>query len=220
MSDKNESKQQLTIFGATGFVGKVLTEKALQKGHAVRTLARSPEKLGDLLPKVECIKGDYFNPESIQEALQGSTAVISAIGPPLGLGRGAFVGKYPVAMQQLIAAMQAQQIKRIITIAGASVPIGDAELPTNAKLIRVVMNLIGGKISRDKDTEAKILSESDLEWIILRPPGIKKNRRGELIASEFKLAGSFVDLDQVADFMLSNVSDQQWVKKAPFLATK
>lgn len=37
---------KLALLGSTGFVGKVLTIKALAQGHQLKVLARSPEKLG------------------------------------------------------------------------------------------------------------------------------------------------------------------------------
>lgn len=211
---------KITMFGATGFVGKRLLEMALERQHEVTVLARDPDKLGEYKSRVSCIKGDYFDAESQREALQGSEAVLSCIGPPLGPGRSKSIGKYPAAMNQLLAELVSANITRIITIAGASVPIPDTELPLLAKITRVMMLLIGGQISRDKDEEALHLAHSDLDWTILRPPGIKAGVRGKFLASESELKNLFVNRDQICEFMLDNLSDHTWVRKAPFTGTR
>ena len=52
---------KIAIFGSTGFVGKVLVEKALEQGHEIKTLVRDMNKLGELKDKVEVIQGDLFS---------------------------------------------------------------------------------------------------------------------------------------------------------------
>ena len=37
---------KIAILGSTGFVGKTLLAKALERGYQVKTLVRDPEKLG------------------------------------------------------------------------------------------------------------------------------------------------------------------------------
>lgn len=211
---------RITVFGGTGFVGKMLLQQALQEGHEVTVLARSPAKLGELKDRVNCIEGDYFDATAVRDALQGAEAVLSCIGPPLGFGRSKYIGKYPQAMKSLITELETAGISRIITIAGASVPLPGSKLPMLAKITRVMMLVIGGQISRDKDEEALMLAESELDWTILRPPGIKAGVRGEFIASESELRSPFVNLEQLCHFMLSTLTDDAWIGKAPLTSTK
>ena len=44
---------KIAILDPTGFVGKILLEKALEKGYQVKTLVRNPEKLGIFKERVE-----------------------------------------------------------------------------------------------------------------------------------------------------------------------
>lgn len=211
---------RITLFGATGFVGKKLLEQALQEGHEITVLARSPDKLEVLKDQVHCIEGDYFDRQAVREALQGAEAVLSCIGPPLGLGRSKFIGKYPQAMESLVAELQAAGVSRIITIAGASVPLSGSKFPVLAKITRLMMLVIGGQISRDKDKEALKLAASELDWTILRPPGIKVGVRGDFLASESSLRSPFVNLEQFCEFMLAGLRDDVWIRKAPFTSTR
>jgi len=53
---------KIAIFGSTGFVGKILINKAIAASYEVKTLARNPEKLEALKDKVEIIKRNVFEP--------------------------------------------------------------------------------------------------------------------------------------------------------------
>lgn len=57
--------KQLTIFGATGFVGKILTRKAIDRSYKLKVLVRNKSKLGDLLNQVEIIEGNYFDKKDL-----------------------------------------------------------------------------------------------------------------------------------------------------------
>ncbi|MCA6380314.1 MAG: NAD(P)H-binding protein [Cytophagales bacterium] len=74
--------KSILILGATGRTGKLIVEKALQKGLEVTVLVRHPEKLSEWQhhPKLEILKGDVLNYPDIFNAMQGNDAVISALG--------------------------------------------------------------------------------------------------------------------------------------------
>ena len=95
---------KLTVLGSTGFVGKVLVEKALEQGHEIKTLVRNPDKLGELKDKLEVISGDYFNSEDLEKAINGTKAVLSTVGPPMKNPK--HPEKYEQSMKFLVAAME------------------------------------------------------------------------------------------------------------------
>src|SRR5258706_10744937 len=55
-------------------------EQALEKGHIVTAFARNPSKVGATHPNLRVVKGDILNPESVESALRGQEAVLSALG--------------------------------------------------------------------------------------------------------------------------------------------
>jgi uncharacterized protein YbjT (DUF2867 family) len=60
------------LTGATGYVGGVLLDALVARGHAVRCLARRPEKLaGRTGPGVEVVAGDAADPEVLDRACAG-----------------------------------------------------------------------------------------------------------------------------------------------------
>ncbi len=74
---------KIAVFGGSGTVGLRLLQVALERGFEVKALVRTPEKLGDLKDKIKIIKGDYFDKEMILRTIEGTTAILSTLGPPL-----------------------------------------------------------------------------------------------------------------------------------------
>lgn len=61
------------VTGATGYIGGRLIPRLLDRGYAVRALARSPDKLSglDWRDRVEVAKGDLDEVESLRRAFEG-----------------------------------------------------------------------------------------------------------------------------------------------------
>lgn len=118
---------KITIFGATGMVGRYLVQTALQRGHEVNAFGRN---VSSLLPlqneKLTLTTGDLFEPEHVKAAQKNADAVISALG-------GDFTGTDSTrsrGIQAIIEGMRTNGIRRIIAIGGG----GLLEMP-NGQMI-------------------------------------------------------------------------------------
>jgi putative NADH-flavin reductase len=70
---------KITILGPTGFVGKVLLEKALDKGYEVKILVRNPDRFGIYKDKVNYIEGSIFQTDKLEECFDGTEAVLLTV---------------------------------------------------------------------------------------------------------------------------------------------
>lgn len=71
----------ILIYGVTGVCGQAMARAALNAGHQVRGLARTPEKLvSDIASKLERFvkMKDLYDIPALQEAVEGVDAIISA----------------------------------------------------------------------------------------------------------------------------------------------
>jgi uncharacterized protein YbjT (DUF2867 family) len=73
----------LTVFGATGGVGREVVTQALDAGHDVTAYVRNPSKLDVTHSNLTVITGELTDRDAVQRAVHGSDAVISALGPSL-----------------------------------------------------------------------------------------------------------------------------------------
>lgn len=210
---------KLAILGSTGFVGKVLVKKALEAGYQVRALARSPEKLGDLRDGVEVVQGDMFDPATLQTLITGVDAVISVAGPPLE-GRHDS-NRHADSMRLIVNALNAARVQRIITIAGAAARLPGRRLGLRQALLRTVLKVVRADVIRTKDIEVRILAESGLTWTIVRPPLIGSgNPTGKVAASDTDMTGTRIDVEDIADFLLSLLHTHDWDRKAPIVSSQ
>src|SRR5438105_131666 len=71
---------KLLIFGATGGTGRALMEQALEQGHVVTAFARDPAQVRTVHSNLRVVRGDILDPASVEAAVRGQDAALSALG--------------------------------------------------------------------------------------------------------------------------------------------
>jgi putative NADH-flavin reductase len=212
---------KITILGSTGFVGKVLLKKALDKGYQVKTLVRNPEKLGEFKTRVEFIQGNIFNAEDIEKTVSETEAVISTVGPPQR--NPGDPERYKKAMEDLVAILEKRNIRRFIHIGGAAHLGGEKENWTlGRRFLRFFLNTLSKPILVAKHLEWEVLKKSKLEWTLVRPPRIAdgESKGKKLMADEKNLASLQVNVEDLSNFLLEQITSVTWIRKAPLISNE
>jgi len=103
---------ELLVFGASGRVGRRLCAHAAADGHSVTAFvsaaARAPEG-------ASVVEGDVTDPDAVAAAVGGQDAVCSALGPNDG------DAVFDTGIENLVAAMEASDVERLVAVAAAGV---------------------------------------------------------------------------------------------------
>ncbi len=105
----------LTLIGATGNIGSRILKEALDRGHHVTAVVRDPAKLSVEHANLRVLVGDALRPETIEPALDGADALVSAMSP-------AFADPAPFfeAGRNLVALAEKRTGMRLVVVGGAS----------------------------------------------------------------------------------------------------
>ena len=76
---------RVLVFGATGGTGKQLVQQALDQGHDMTAFARDPRKVTLTHSRLRVGAGDVLRAESVDAAMAGQDAVVSALDTRLPL---------------------------------------------------------------------------------------------------------------------------------------
>jgi uncharacterized protein len=110
---------RITVFGATGNVGRRIALEALRRGHEVTGVVRDPAAVQTPDPRIRLVRGDATSAESVASVVKGSDAVVSAISPRPNQ-RGLPAPKLVDNARALIAGLRSAGVKRVLYVGGAS----------------------------------------------------------------------------------------------------
>jgi uncharacterized protein YbjT (DUF2867 family) len=116
-----KNSKPILVAGATGYVGGRLIPALLDAGYRVRAMGRSLEKLAcrpwGHHPKVELVKGDVLDVESLKKALSGCGAAYYLVHSMIAQKQ-KFVEADRKAAQNMVSAAESTGIERMIYLGG------------------------------------------------------------------------------------------------------
>jgi len=201
---------KLIVLGATGGTGSEIVRQAIQHGHAVTALVRSPDGLKQFADRMTIRPGDLLNRTDLEHAIQGHDAVLSAFGPrvPISKQDAHLLQRFAVA---LTSAMSHAGVRRAVVESVAFLFKGSIVPPTY-----LFGRLFFPTVVADASAMERVFAESGLDWTMVRPPrltdksysGKYRVREGRLPAFGFKISRA-----HVADFMIKAAEDPSSIHK-------
>lgn len=203
---------KLVIFGASSATGKLLVEKALAAGHEVIAFVRDESKLGNISGKFKQICGDALNPAQVEAAVQDSQAVLSTLGP-----RGKPAVMVAESTKNIVSAMEKHQVRRLVVVSVAGIAVPQDRRSFN--LISVLIKLLLKDVFRDRENQLAVLDASKVEWIAVRVPRLTDELPTGSVQAFFGNPSPSMKVTRadLADFMLRQLTEDQWLRQAPIL---
>jgi putative NADH-flavin reductase len=208
------TQTKVLVFGATGTTGSAVVERALECGYAVTAFVRNPEKVTTQHPNLTVVQGDVLDPATVERAMPGHDAVVSA----LGAGMNGTVRSE--GTRNIIRAMEQAHVPRLV--AQSTLGVGESRANLNAYWKYIMFGLLLRRAYADHIQQEQYITHSHLDWTIVRPAALTQGERTGTYRHGF--AGTAKDLTleistaDVADFMVQQVEDTTYRCGTPGLS--
>ena len=214
---------KLTIFAATGGIGRQALEQAVAAGHDVTAVVRNPKKLSR---QVRTVTADLVTPDpaALESAVDGADAVLSGLGPRSN----SEAGIVSLGTRAIVQAMQATDVRRIVVVSAAPISTvpspgrpnppkhdpGDGFFMRNlfGPLVKAVLRKHYADLALMED----VLRDSGLDWTIVRPPRLTDKPLTGTYRTAYghNLRGGFlISRADVAHYMLRALEEPETTKE-------
>lgn len=205
---------KLLIFGSTGGTGRELVRQALSQGHDVTAFARHPTEHDH--ERVTTVQGDVTDAAAVRDAVPGHDAVLCAIGAP-ALAR---TTVRTDGTRHIVAAMADAGVRRLVC--QSSLGVGDSLAVPMPLYVKLFFPVVLRRTFADHEGQEHLIRQSALDWTIVRPTKMVDGERTGVYRSgltdtteKVKVKVSRAD---VADFMLRQLTDDRYLRLAPWVS--
>lgn len=160
--------KNVTLIGASGFVGTAILNELLARGHRVTAVVRNPGKIGIKSPSLTVVQADVTDTSALVAACKGHDAVISAYNPGWTNPNiyEETLRNYPLILE----AVRQSGVRRLLCVGGAGTLFC-------APGLRVVDSgvipdaIMGGVRSLGEFYLNTLMNEKEIDWIFFSPAG-------------------------------------------------
>ncbi|PSK86839.1 putative NAD(P)-binding protein [Limimaricola soesokkakensis] len=211
-------QMKILVLGAHGVTGQEVVKQAVAKGHHVRAAEMKwPDDAPPAGHNVERVTANVIE-DDLGPIVDGVDAVISALGvpgdpktlldpPPL----------YTQGTRNLIDAMAARGVKRLVTISASFVVTHDR----GPLLFRTTAIPALTRVLHQMGEMEEMLRASDLDWTAVRPGWLLP----EPLTADYVVVPDVIPEDLIrtrhadlAHFMLHCVESGEWIRQTPAIA--
>jgi putative NADH-flavin reductase len=205
---------KVLVLGATGEVGQHIVKQLLNRGHSVTALIRNPEKLKSVPTHMTVVRGDVLDWASLSAAVDGQDAVIYAV----GTNSNGPTTLFSDSTRILLDLMQHSGVKRLVCITG----IGAGETKGHGGFFydHIIYPLFAKNRYQDKDRQEKMIRNSGLDWVIVRPAPFHEGGHNGPIQAVTNVEGVTlrrISRQEVAQFVVDQLTDDLFLRQTPFI---
>lgn len=199
----------ITIFGATGTIGRLLVEQALAAGNDVTAFTRDAARVTVGHDRLQVVEGDVTDPVDCLPAVKDADAVLVVLGAGRkGEVRGAGTRAVVTAMEQAGGGRLVCQ---------STLGVGSSRANLDLWWRYVMFGALLRPAYADHVRQERVVEESDLDWTIVRPSAFTDQSPGPVRhgfgGSERGLHLKIARAD-VASFLLDQAEDRTYLRRA------
>ena len=148
------SLRRIVVLGGSGFVGRHIVARLVERGARVIVPTRSRERAKHLLllPTVEVLEANVLDPVTLERLAAGASALVNLIGIINETRRGQFDRVHVELARKTVAACRAGGVRRLVHMSALN---ADPSGPS--------------RYLATKGQAEAIVAASDLDWTIFRP---------------------------------------------------
>lgn len=215
-----EQTMRIVIFGANGPTGRLLVAQSTAAGHDTIAVTRRPDAYPLHDAHLRVVGGDVLEQDAVDGIVEGSDAVLSALGVPFGK---APVELYSRGCENILDAMKRYDVRRLIVVSSGAVTGQDEPsggFLFNRVLQPYVMKKIGKTVYDDMRRMEELVSRSDVDWTILRPSGLYELPAvSDYSLTEERGPGRLTARVDLADAMLRQLEDHRFARRIGHVIT-
>jgi putative NADH-flavin reductase len=209
----------ISIFGASGATGRLLTERCLAAGYEVAALVRRPAEF-PLAGRVRIVEGTAFDADAVRRTVAGANVVMSALGARSLKKEDVLERVVPL----IVEAMKAAGVRRIVAL-GSAGALSDSlkKQPVWRRwfMQKMVYNTLLKWPVASQVAQWKTLAASGLDWTMVMPPMLTNGvGRGTYRMDGEALPRNAwrIAREDVADFMMAQIGSAEWVGQGVYIA--
>lgn len=173
-----EKEKKVVLIGASGFVGSVLLNEALNRGFEVTAVVRHPEKIKIENENLRIKKADVSSLDEVCGVCHGTVAVISAFNP--GWSNPNIYEETIGVYLNIINGVKKAGVNRFLMVGGA----GSLFIAPGLRLMdsgEVPENILSGVKALGEFYLKFLMKEKEVDWVFFSPaadmrPGVRSGR--------------------------------------------
>jgi len=206
-----KSKMNITIIGASGGIGLETVRRGLDRKHTITTLSRSEIQIEEK-KSIRMIMGDATNKADLINSIQHAEAIIVTLGTVKNTKSTTLFSDFAKLMVEINRENKIDVPFIFVTGFGA----GESKNYVSW-LIKFFLNYLLKDVYADKTKMEEIITNSDLNWTVVRPGRLLDKELTEKYRVENKLFKGIniggINRADVADFLIKQAEKQTELKK-------
>ena len=201
----------ITIIGASAGLGIETVKRGLNRKHSITTLSRTKIQLEDN-NSLKMILGDATNKTDLSNAIQNTDALIIT----LGTGKNMKTTTLFSDFAKLIVEINKENkiVVPVIFVTG----FGAGESKNYVSwIVKLFLNYFLKDVYADKTKMEELITNSDMNWTVVRPGRLLDKELIEKYRTENKLFKGIniggINRSDVADFLIKQAENQTELKK-------